>query len=66
MTRCVVCGREVARNHCWPCLAEENKVLREMLDEARDVARHLLKKEDDWAYLAELAEAYPWLKDKQT
>lgn len=43
-------------------LRDDLQAQKKLTDEARDVARHILKKEDDWAYLAELVDAYPWLK----
>jgi hypothetical protein len=44
-------------------LAEECARLGGERDEARELAKHLQQSVDCWAYLAELAEAYPWLKE---
>jgi hypothetical protein len=44
-------------------LSSNIEKLIEERDEARDVARHLKRSVDCWAYQAELNEAYPWLKE---
>ena len=56
---CATCGRQVERDHCWPCLVNENAVLRQERDEARNVAKRLFSgKTDAFSLLA-----YPWLAD---
>lgn len=37
--RCATCGRGMLRDDGWPCLCEENAILRRERDEARAAAR---------------------------
>lgn len=75
MSKCVVCGRGTERNHCWPCMAEENRVLREMLADVQELAAMYLQclnsrslergetVEQVAAFCQQEFAENPWLKD---